>query len=101
MAALLGLAPDMAPIITPALTGKIISFKFGHSNSNKLEYGIHTLTVGYRNVSETMQARMQISRHAMLLDGAAPRLEDMVTLAATEKVRMPRTCLQDSITLDA
>jgi hypothetical protein len=37
----------------------------------------------------------------MLLDGAAPCLEDVVTLAASEKVCMLWTCLQVSITLDA
>jgi len=100
-AAALGLAPDLAPIITPALTGKITAFAFGHSNSDELEYGIHPFTVGYRNADETTTARSQVTKHAMLMDGAAPRLEDVVTLAATEKVRMPRTCLQVSITLDA
>jgi hypothetical protein len=100
-AALLGLAPDLAPIITPALTTKITSFSFGHSNSDELEYGIHPFTVGYRNSAEATQARLQVTQHSMLLDGAAPRLEDVVTLAASEKVRMPRTCLQVSITLDA
>jgi hypothetical protein len=101
MAVLLGLTPDMVPIVTPVLTGKIRSFGFGHTNSEELKYGIHPFTVGYRNASETTQARMQISQHAMLLDGAAPHLEDIVTLATTKRVRMLRTCLQVSITLDA
>jgi hypothetical protein len=34
------------------------------------------------------------------MDGAAPRLANVITLAASEKVRMPRTCIQVSITLD-
>jgi hypothetical protein len=36
-AAVLGLAPDLAPIITPSLTGKITSFSFGHTTSDELE----------------------------------------------------------------
>jgi hypothetical protein len=100
-AAALGLAPEQAPIITPGLAGKITAFAFGHSNSEELEYGIHPFTVGYRNADEATAARIQVTQHTMLMDGAAPRLEDVVTLAATEKVRMPRTCLQVGITLDA
>ena len=101
VAATLGLAPDLAPIITPALVSKITAFQFGHTNGDELEYGIHPFTVGYRNPTEATHARLQVTQHAMLLDGATPRLEDVVTLAASEKVRMPQTCLQVSITLDA
>lgn len=96
----LGLAPDLAPVITPALVAKIAAFSFGHANSDELEQGINPFTVGYRNQDETTEARTQATQHAMLMDGAAPRLADVITLAASEKVRMPRTCIQVSITLD-
>lgn len=70
--AALGLAPDLAPIITPALMGKITAFAFGHSNSNKSEYGIHPFTIGYQNANEEMAACTQVTQHTMLMDGAAP-----------------------------
>jgi hypothetical protein len=79
---------------------KIAAVSFGHANSDELEQGINPFTVGYRNQDETTEARTQATQHAMLMDGAAPRLADVITLAASEKVRMPRTCIQVSITLD-
>jgi hypothetical protein len=49
-----------------------MGFNFGHSNSNELEYGIHPFMVGYHNSEEATQACLQVTQHAMLLDGAAP-----------------------------
>jgi hypothetical protein len=97
----LGLVLNLAPLITPELAAKIMAFNFGHSNSDELEYGIHPFMVGYHNLEEAIQACLQVTQHAMLLDGPAPQLEDVVTLAALEKVRMLWTCLHLSITLDA
>jgi hypothetical protein len=56
--------------------------------------------VGYRTQAESNLARQQSRQHALLLDGAAPRLTDLVTLQSSDKVRLPSTCLQVSIALD-
>ena len=96
----LGISPDTAPYVTPSLTSKIVSFAFGHPDCEDLEQGIHPFTVGYRTQAESNLARQQSRQHALLLDGAAPRLTDLVTLQSSDKVRLPSTCLQVSIPLD-
>lgn len=99
-ASTLGLAPDLAPIIMSASTAKITAFTFSHANSDELEQGIRPFTMGYQNAEETMCTCLQATQHTMLLDGATPRLEDIIILAAREKVCMPQTCIQVSINLD-
>jgi hypothetical protein len=100
-ALLMGVAADSAPIVTPSLAAKLVTFNFGHPNSDDLNEGIHPFTVGYRSPTEADHARAQAQQHAMLMEGAAPRLADVIQLASTDKVRLPTTCLQAGITLES
>jgi hypothetical protein len=84
----------------PSLTLKIISFGFEHPDCEDLEQGIHPFIMGYCTLAESNLAHQQSRQHALLLDGAAPRLTDLVTLQSSDKVHLPSTCLQVSITLD-
>jgi hypothetical protein len=72
----LGISSDMAPFIMPsALTMKIISFTFGHLDSDDLEQeGIHPFTVGYHTLAKANLARQLSRQPERLPDGVAPRL---------------------------
>jgi hypothetical protein len=96
----LGISPDNAPYVMQSLTSKIVSFGFGHPDCEDLEQGIYPFTMGYRTLAKLTLARQQSRQHAMLLDGAVPRLTNLVTLQSSDKVRLPSTCLQVSIALD-
>jgi hypothetical protein len=97
----MGVAADVTPIVTPSLAAKLVTFSFGHPNSDDLNEGIHPFTVGYQSPVEADHARAQAQQHAMLMEGAAPRLADVVQLASTNTVRMLTTCLQAGITLES
>jgi hypothetical protein len=97
----MGAPADVSPIVTPSLASKLVTFSFGHPNSDDLNEGIHPFTVGYRSPAEADHARAQAQQHAMLMEGAAPRLADVIQLASTDKARLPTTCLQAGITLES
>jgi hypothetical protein len=101
MALSMGALADVSPIVMPLLAAKLVTFSFGHLNSDDLNKGIHPFTVGYRTPTKADHVRAQAQQHAMLMEGAAPRLADVIQLASTDKVRLPTTCLQAGITLES
>jgi hypothetical protein len=87
MALSMGALANVSPIATPLLVAKLVTFRFGHPNSDDL--------------TEADHARAQAQQHAMLMEGAAPCLVDIIQLASTDKVRLPTMCLQAGITLES
>jgi hypothetical protein len=59
MALSMGASADVSPIMIPSLAAKLVTFSFGHPNSNDLNEGIHPFTVGYRTPTKADHARAQ------------------------------------------